>query len=193
MAMRDQTRETFGDQRGAANDENIQEVRAGTLFLGSPASSEGYLSYQGPTSIYRLGATHDVEVPNTGQQGITPSLYCSIVSEEPAVDEVLRSFFRWQYHAYMFIYREAFLLDYLNHEYEGRYCSRTLVYAICALGCLPGKDENGMMTHYMRKAYSGMSSLETLRIDSTTIQALLSLAYCELAIGNIAKVWLLSG
>lgn len=174
---------------------SFEEARIGKLSIS--ASPQGHISYQGPTSIYRLGGMHgQIRQPSPPRQATASSLYCTISAEEPAVDEILRSFFRWQYHEYMFIYREAFLLDYLNHEYQGRYCSLTLVYAICALGCVAARAKNttmAMMTHFMEKAYSGLPSLETLHIDATAIQALLSLAFCELALGNISKVWLLSG
>lgn len=136
-----------------------------------------------------------IREPSPAPQPAVSPLYCTISAEEPEVDEILRSFFRWQYHEYMFIYREAFLLDYLNHEYQGRYCSLALVYAICALGCVAARANTTteMMNYFMEKAYSGFPSLETLHIDATAIQALLSLAFCELALGNIPKVWLLSG
>lgn len=191
--MRDELHEGAGDQGDAMSAPFLELVRAGKLLISS-SSSQASVSYQGPTSIFRLGGGHEQQASIPTQHAPAASLYCTISAEEPAVDEILRLFFRWQYHEYMFIYREAFLLDYLNHEYRGRYCSLTLVYAICALGCIPTQDTNpGMLSHFMEKAYSGLPSLETLQIDCTTIQALLSLAFCELALGNVSKVWLLSG
>lgn len=196
LALRDELRETTQEQADSAPSENDSrdKARAGKLLISS-ASQRPFVSYQGPTSIYRLGGVceHN-DAPDPAQHHTVPSLYCTISVEEPAVDGILRSFFRWQYHEYAFIYREAFLLDYLNHEYQGRYCSLALVYAICALGCIPTKDKDmDSMKRFMEKAYSGLQSLEALHIDSTTVQALLSLAFCELSLGNISKVWLLSG
>lgn len=127
------------------------------------------------------------------RQDVTPSLYCMVSAEEPRIDEILRLFFRWQYHEYMFLYREALLLDYLNHEYNGRYCSLALIYSICALGCIPYEDKAAIMTHFLTKAYMEVGSLDTMRVNLTTVQALLCLAYCELALDNISKAWLLSG
>lgn len=196
LAIRDDLREVEQNNCDTTNDNPLREARAGKLLIDppSPSSPHKHSSYQGPTSIYRLGVVHGQRELCPARQDTGTSLYCTISVAEPAVDEILRSFFRWQYHDYMFIYREAFLLDYLNHEYEGRYCSLALVYAICALGCIPTKQTDPeMMNNFVEKAYSGLASLETLHVDSTAIQALLSLSFCELALGNISKVWLLSG
>lgn len=168
-----------------------RKIRNGNLLLN--ASSRVYSSYQGPTSIYRLGENSETESLNLDENDETPSLYQTISAEDTDVNEILRSFFRWQYHQYMFLYREALLLDYLNHEYGGRYCSLTLIYAICALGHVAEGRQRGDMSRFLEKAYAELYESDVFSVSLTTVQALLCLAFCELALGNIPKAWLLSG
>lgn len=168
-----------------------REARSGNVLLTS--TSREYPSYQGPTSIYRLGPTIATDAAiGTDNNNMFP-LYELISTGDADVNEILRAFFRWQYHQYMFIYREALLLDYLNHEYNGRYCSAALIYSICALGLVNQHDKRVYMASFLAKAYDELGTSNVFAVNLTTVQALLCLSFCELALGNVSKAWLLSG
>lgn len=114
---------------------------------------------------------------------------------DPLVNESLLLFFRWQYPDHMFIYREAFFLDYKARHYGGRYCSSALVYAMCALGSTISTDPmiSCMQDVFREKAHQLLLPFEFTRPLLTSVQALLCLAFVEIGRGNMSQGWLYSG
>ena len=49
-------------------------------------------------------------------------------------------FFHWQYPQFMFIDREAFIMDYQKRSLNGQFCSSALVNAVCSIGALMSTD-----------------------------------------------------
>jgi len=95
----------------------------------------------------------------------------------------------------MFIDREAFIVDYMNVDDFGQYCSPALVFAICAMGALmspnvPVKQQaNDFSTTAQRLLFQ--NGLGTPHI--TSVQALLCCAFYEVGRGDFSKGWLYSG
>jgi hypothetical protein len=158
---------------------------------------EGNLSYHGPTSIYRLGRDRAVresrEVSHMPPQ--TPSTYSPYSAQDPAIHTALRIFFQWQYPNFMFVYREAFLLDFLTHAFNGKYCSPALVYSVCAIGSRMSAETSisSAATTYRQEAHRALFSSGLPSPSITNIQALLCLAFAELGEGAVSSAWLLSG
>ncbi|KAF2259043.1 hypothetical protein CC78DRAFT_83858 [Lojkania enalia] len=95
----------------------------------------------------------------------------------------------------MFIYREAFVLDFYENKHGGRYWSFPLVYAMCALGAPHSKDQNiREKSPILAKCAQEILITHCLsRPCPTTIQALLCLASHEVGQGNASQGWLFSG
>lgn len=159
-------------------------------------TNDGLISYHGPTSIYHVGSeippeVDELSVSNACSSPETPG---PAVSKDPFIEQAVILFFRWQYPHFMFIYREAFLLDYLLNTYSGRYCTQSLLYALAALGSLGSMEASlrAMSECFFDKARVAVE-LELAQPHITTVQSLLCLAFYEIGRGKISQGWLLSG
>lgn len=119
----------------------------------------------------------------------------SILLEEAFIEQTLSLFFKWQYSQFMFVYREAFLLDHLQHAYGGKYWSPPLLYTMCALGATMSSDliiqKSGANLALQSQEMLFGYGLEQPHI--TFVQALLCLAFYHIGQGNYSKGWSLSG
>ncbi|EXJ86750.1 hypothetical protein A1O3_03704 [Capronia epimyces CBS 606.96] len=164
--------------------------------------SSGSLQYHGPTSIF---VTEEVEKEGrTGHPSIGPlgpeiwshrRLAAAMGIDDALINTSLSLFFLHQYPQYMFVYREAFLADYLGHTHGGKYWSFPLVCAICALGAAHSKDPNVReRTSILAKCAQEIIVTHGLASPQpTSVQALLCLAFHELGQGNSTLGWMLSG
>lgn len=190
VAERSSSSEALPDDQEQSN----VEPRGGLLCLASSSSLS--MSYQGPTSIFRFGAAFGEGIDYSFLSPTSDGpLYLYVTGQDSDIDDILCSFFRWQYPEYMFINREAFLLDYMNYAYQGRYCSLQLVYAICALASLQSTNPliKRKASTFRQLAYDSLGPLHQIPTGMTAVQALLCLAYLELGFGNVSSAWLLSG
>lgn len=111
------------------------------------------------------------------------------------VQTCIRNFFVYEYCRCMFVYREAFLEDYFDNAYGGKYCSQPLVYAVCALGATRSSDAE-VRSKAQLLAKCAQEAILTHCLDSptiTTVQALLCIAFHELGQGSASLGWLFSG
>ncbi|EXJ78727.1 hypothetical protein A1O1_09129 [Capronia coronata CBS 617.96] len=115
--------------------------------------------------------------------------------DDALINTSLSLFFLHQYPQYMFVYREAFLADYLGHTHGGKYWSFPLVCAICALGAAHSKDPKVReRTSILAKCAQEIIVTHGLASPQpTSVQALLCLAFHELGQGNSTLGWMLSG
>ncbi len=123
------------------------------------------------------------------------SLGDSILLEEPFIEHTLALFFKWQYSQFMFVYREAFLLDHLQHAYNGKYWSPPLLYTLCALGATMSPDPEVKLRGELL-ALQSQQILFGYGVEQphiTFVQALLCLALYYIGRGNYSKGWSLSG
>lgn len=116
------------------------------------------------------------------------------VSQAP-IQTCLPLFFLYQYPQLMFVYREAFLADYFENTYGGKYWSYALVFATCALGAPHSPDMNirnkaGIMAKCAKEI---IITYELSFPTPVTIQALLCLAFHEIGQGNTSQGWLFAG
>ncbi|EXJ95518.1 hypothetical protein A1O1_00640 [Capronia coronata CBS 617.96] len=157
----------------------------------------GSLVFHGPTSMYQ-GALSS-EQSETGQRASPMprafELNHPFDLNEGVVRETLSLFFRWQYPHFMFIYREAFLREHLQHVPDERYWSLPLLYAVCALGATmsPDKDVKAQSNVLYMHAEDILMNHRLDRPHITTIQAFLCLSFHNIGRGNHSKGWLYSG
>lgn len=109
---------------------------------------------------------------------------------DEVTQKLMAAFFQEQYQFIMVVYREYFLRDY--DVGSGKWYADVLLYAICALGALQHDD-----TLNYSEVFSGQAqALLYANLDSpdiTMVQALVLLAYREIAVGRSSKGWLFCG
>lgn len=137
----------------------------------------------GPTSVFDT-ETAQPESPTT-----------TSLRSDPIIIECIKLFFLWQYpDIHLFVFREAFLLDFFNPKSNGVYSSAELVNAICAIGALISPD----LSIRERSDQFYTDSREALMnlTDSPTIcslQSYLLLGLYDVYNGRINRGWILSG
>lgn len=115
--------------------------------------------------------------------------------DQALIKESLSLFFLHQYSQYMFVYREAFLEDYLGEAYGGKYWSFPLVFSVCALGAAHSDDRSvATKAHLLARCAQEIIITDGFsKPQVTSIQALLCLAFHELGQGNATQGWMFSG
>ncbi|KAH7066530.1 fungal-specific transcription factor domain-containing protein [Paraphoma chrysanthemicola] len=144
-------------------------------------TSDGSISFYGPTSIYHV-FPHDEERPDRTDQQSTVR---DTGFKNPG--QVLEHFdidLEADYPNHVYIYRDAFLRDHYGNRQEGKYWSTSLLLSICALGSL-------MLPENAAASIAIVSDL--MHPSITAVQTFLCLAFCEIGIGNISKGWAFSG
>lgn len=144
------------------------------------------LTVYGPSSVFNSESINN-------QQSEEYEIKC--MSENLEVLRLVKLFFKWQYPDHnIFVYREAFLIDFFNPKVNCSYCSVELVLAICALASrMESNDKlNSKSKSYFDEAKKKLlNKLDTPSI--TSMQAFLLLAFYELCQGNNSSCWMLSG
>ncbi|KAI1847281.1 hypothetical protein JX265_013994 [Neoarthrinium moseri] len=154
----------------------------------------GSVTYHGPTSIYNSA----LAVPNHGSRYISYlplPLVHPLDTGEGVTAECISLFFHWQYPQFMFIDREAFILDYQRRSFDSQFCSSALVNAVCSVGALMSSkpDVKQRARLFAQTAVELVMSHGIATSHTTTVQTLLCSAFFEIGAGNISKGWLLSG
>jgi hypothetical protein len=116
----------------------------------------------------------------------------SIFSPKSEICQYLMGeFFRKQYHYFMYLYREGFMIDY--DAGEGPYYSDVLLYAICSMGALVSDDLRELSDIFFSRAQEILYRFALESPNLTTLQALLLMGHREIGWGRTSKGWLLSG
>lgn len=137
----------------------------------------------GPTSVFDT-ETARAETANAAS-----------LSADPIIVECVKMFFLWQYpDIHLFVFREAFLLDFFNPKSNGVYSSVELVKAICAIGSLVSLDpsireKSDQFYTESREALMNLTDSPTI----SSLQAYLLLGLYDVYNGRINRGWILSG
>lgn len=147
-------------------------------------------SVYGPTSVYdsdliskRLRSQKLEEMP------------IGTLNKDPIILHCIKLFFTWQYPDHnMFIFREAFLIDFFNPTQDSMYCSRVLVLSLCALGSKMSEDDKiySRSVHFYKEAKSLLLS-QLDRPSITSVQSFFLLAFYDICHGSNSSGWMLSG
>lgn len=169
--------------------EKALPTRVTGLMKATNIANDGRYSVlvYGPTSVYN---TESVSQKDDPQFAPSDSL-CG----DPVIVECIQLFFRWQYpDMHLFVFREAFLLDFFNPYSGNVYASNQLVYAVCAVGSLVLEDERirEMAQEFYRKSHLLlMQNLELPLVSS--LQAFLLLGLFDVYNGRNNSGWMLTG
>ncbi|KAG7664175.1 uncharacterized protein J8A68_002313 [[Candida] subhashii] len=149
-------------------------------------------AFYGPTSIY----DDNLMAGNSKlSKKDRDSSVISRMNKDPDILACLKLFFTWQYPDHnMFIFREAFLLDFFNPKPNSLYCSKILVLSICALGARMSDDEkiyDRSMSFYQEAKSLLLSQLSQPSI--TSLQSFMLLAFYDICNGLNSSGWMLSG
>lgn len=173
-----------------------------------PRTAGTSVPHVGTNSIYPTNSLSISKKKRTPEQLRTVA-NMKILSRSPLILRSLSLFFKWLYPApFMFIHRETFLSAFFGDETaKGYYCSEGLLYSIAALGSrlsssdgeLFGKSEEYYQTA-KNKALKLVFQLDGNSFAELTssnklvfIQTLLCLAFYDVAAGENAMAWYLSG
>lgn len=147
-------------------------------------------SVYGPTSIYN----NDI-ITNPSRRVKHDESTIKTLNKDPDILHCLKTFFTWQYPDHnMFIFREAFLIDFFDPKPHSLYCSKPLVFAVCALGAR--MSDNEAIYQRSHQFYIEARSLLLLRLDHPSIpslQSFLLLAFYDICNGQNLSGWMLSG
>lgn len=144
----------------------------------------------GPTSVYRDSLIiHPVNPP------LSSDLAIRALNTDPDILECLKLFFKWQYPDHnMFIFREAFLIDFFLPKPDSLYCSPVLVWSICALGLRMSEDDriySRLLQFYTDAKNHLLQQLANPSI--TSLQSFLLLAFYDICSGHNSSGWMLLG
>lgn len=186
LQLPDKIRDLKGVDNGRDDEDSIRSV--------SPAPTSKIRLVYGPTSVYE----HELEKKSKTllQKKETRDItVLKTMNKDPDILQCLRLFFTWQYPDHnMFVFREAFLIDFFNPKPDSLYCLPVLVLSICALGarmCDVDTIYSRSLTYYNEARSSLLSSLEHPSI--TSVQSFLLLAFYDICNGNNSTGWMLSG
>ncbi|KAK8441538.1 hypothetical protein ACI3L0_003491 [Candidozyma auris] len=148
----------------------------------------------GPTSVYDNDPDHRLHAMNE-KRGNHDMTVLNQLNKDPDILHCLKFFFTWQYPGHnMFVFREAFMIDFFHPKPHTLYCSPVLVLSICALGARMSEVEsiyNKSITFYNEARSLLLSRLEHPSI--TSVQSFLLLAFYDICNGNNSTGWMLSG
>ncbi|KAG2735133.1 hypothetical protein G9P44_001347 [Scheffersomyces stipitis] len=155
----------------------------------------------GPTSVYddnlirKNSRQKRSEDASTSSASLASSSSIKILNKDPEVLHCLKLFFTWQYPDHnMFIFREAFLIDFFDPKPTSLYCSKILVLSICALGSRMSDIDR--IYHKSRSYYNeakGLLLSSMSRPSITSLQSFLLLAFYDICNGSNSSGWMLSG
>lgn len=169
-------------------------AQSGTAAGPKPATNKNRPIY-GPTSVYD-NYEADLRLRTTAQKrearevSTLRALNCN-----PDILHCLKLFFTWQYpDNSMFVFREAFLLDFFHPELISLYCLPVLVLSVCALGARMSDVEliySKAISYYNEARSCLLSSFEHPSI--TSVQSFLLLAFYDICNGHNSTGWMLLG
>mmetsp|Transcript_5382 Transcript_5382/g.6241 ORF Transcript_5382/g.6241 Transcript_5382/m.6241 type:complete len:749 (+) Transcript_5382:2399-4645(+) len=149
------------------------------------------MSVYGPTSVY----DNDLITGKSKSPSKREEVSINNFNKDPNILHCLKLFFTWQYPDHnMFIFREAFLIDFFDPKPNSLYCSRNLVLSICALGSRMSDDDkiySRSIEFYNEARVSLLSQLDHPSI--TSLQSFLLLAFYDICDGSNSSGWMLSG
>ncbi|CAI5758548.1 unnamed protein product [Candida verbasci] len=149
-------------------------------------------AFYGPTSVYD---DHIITNNSNSVKKDKEVNEINILNKDKDVLNCLQLFFTWQYPDHnMFIFREAFLIDFFDPKPTMLYCSKVLILSICALGARMSDDEK---VYKKSKQYYNESKkilLSTFSQPSiTSLQSYMLLAFFDICNGLNSSGWMLSG
>lgn len=173
---------------------NSKEYNDDAKHTPSPGPQSKIRLVYGPTSVYENELDHKPKMLLQKREVRDITLLKSM-NRDPDILQCLRLFFTWQYPDHnMFVFREAFLIDFFNPKPNSLYCLPVLALSICALGarmCDVDTIYSRSITYYNEARSSLLSHLEHPSI--TAVQSFLLLAFYDICNGNNSTGWMLSG
>lgn len=161
----------------------------------NPPPSNKNRPIYGPTSVYD-NYELDLRLRTTAQKreareiSTLRALNCNA-----DILHCLKLFFTWQYpDNSMFVFREAFLLDFFHPKPNSLYCLPVLVLSICALGARMSDVDSVYLKailYYNEARSCLLSSFEHPSI--TSVQSFLLLAFYDICNGHNSTGWMLLG
>ncbi|KAG5419246.1 hypothetical protein I9W82_003013 [Candida metapsilosis] len=146
----------------------------------------------GPTSVYDNHIIVNSKRPSKRESEVA---IINKLNKDTDIIKCVQLFFTWQYPDHnMFIFREAFLIDFFDPKPTSIYCSKTLILSICALGSRMSDEDR--IYRRSKEFYQESKSilLSTLSHPSiASLQSFMLLAFFDICNGSNSSGWMLSG
>lgn len=174
------------------DDENIKiDIKNGIGSGGGSRRSDSAVAVYGPTSVY-----HNDLITKPLQQKLRHDhSTINTLNKDQDILHCVKTFFTWQYPDHnMFLFREAFLIDFFNPTKDSLYCSKALILSICALGAR--MLEIDRIYERSHSFYTEAKELLLTKLDHpsiTSLQSFLLLAFYDICNGSNSSGWMLSG
>lgn len=184
-----------------------ESIASGTSLRATNfhVTTDGSISFHGRTSIFQVMFEDDQRPSSATSDGLSLDgtyrnadyvlQHFNIDINDDMITRVLILFFKWQYPNFMFIYRDAFLMDHYGTRQGSKYWSLSLLLSICALGSLMlPTDERGDFGQRCHDAAESIAMVTDLVHPSiTAVQTFLCLAFYDIGAGSLSKGWAFSG
>lgn len=164
----------------------------------SPGPTSKIRPVYGPTSVYENDADFKSRLRSQGlmqKKELRELAALQLLLRDPDVLHCLKLFFTWQYPNHnMFVFREAFFIDFFDPKPNSLYCLLDLVLSACALGARMSDVDSiyqRSLTYYNEAKSAVLSSLEHPSI--TSVQSFLLLAFYDICNGHNSTGWMLLG
>lgn len=147
-----------------------------------------FLSVYGPTSIFDTISLSRITNNQEAED------YYKL-NRDPKVVHYIKLFFTWQYpDIHIFIFREAFLLDFFHAKTNSSYCSKELIFAICSFGCLltDNPSRKSISFKFFQKARE-LCFHNYYKPSISLLQSFLLLGLYEIYNGRNESGWFMSG
>lgn len=147
-----------------------------------------------PLSVYGATSVFDnISVSKLKNLKEMEEIY--ILNRDPKINFYIKLFFQWQYpDIHIFVFREAFLLDFLHAKNNSSYCSTELIFSICAFGCLLSEDEDKkQISNNFNEKAKQLCFNNYSKPSISLLQSFLLLGLYDIYNGKNDSGWILSG
>ncbi|KAG0683824.1 hypothetical protein C6P40_005301 [Pichia californica] len=150
--------------------------------------NDKFLSVYGPTSVFD-SITVSKNKNNKELQEIDS------LNRNPKILEYVKLFFIWQYpDIHIFIFREAFLLDFFHAKKSSAYCSKELIFSVCAFGSLFSEEsEKRLISIEFYEKAKALAFQNYFKPSISLLQTFLLLGLYDIYNGRNDSGWMLSG
>jgi hypothetical protein len=194
--------------------DHVKNILEGIVKLGNP-TSENIQSIvdelqKVPMEQFRQSASASLESNESGQytgsdvemvspgseephsEGLEEQRWTSVTTDDTFVDHLMWLYFTWVHPIHMLFSEHHFLEDFRNKN--SKYCSPSLVNAICAMGCCFLADEHGSNAEakkwgerFSRQVRMQVEREKEMTTTSAVVYAVLFLV--ELSAGQARKAY----
>lgn len=158
------------------------------------ASQDKPHSVYGPTSIFDNTRVHHKTLYDTNDTELEVDEIKNLATD-PIIRECIKNFWVWQYpDVHLFLYKEAFLVDFFHAKKNSAYCCKSLIFAICAMGSLLSENSDIVkMSNHFYEQSKHLCMNRNNRPSISLLQSFMLLGMYDIYNGRNDSGWILTG